>query len=281
VRGVGLSAIVISIGCAAGGETEPPSGLSGQASANPNGSDSGTTQASGDTASTGNDAFESSDTSGDPIDPTSGGSSGCEPAVWYPDKDGDGAGDPNTPVAACDVPPSHVNNGDDCDDDDPEVGPAAVEICDGGDNNCNGLVDEASAANTECGDCTLFEYASHSYAFCYGPTNWSAARTHCMGTFNADLLVIDNAKENAALIAAPLPSAFAEARLFVGLTDQQTRGTFVWVDGTMATFTNWNGGEPSNSSGDEHCVEMFLDSGTWNDKRCGENRSFICEAFVP
>ncbi len=38
---------------------------------------------------------------------------------WYPDRDGDGYGDTNAMVTACDQPASFVGNGTDCDDTDP------------------------------------------------------------------------------------------------------------------------------------------------------------------
>jgi hypothetical protein len=49
--------------------------------------------------------------------------------VWYADSDGDGAGDPEQTVTACEAPDLHVANTDDCDDDDADtyLGSAANE----------------------------------------------------------------------------------------------------------------------------------------------------------
>lgn len=65
---------------------------------------------------------------------------GCiAPAAWYVDADGDGFGDPATVVESCDVLTGHADNGDDCDDTDPDVYPGAVEIEDDGiDQDCDG-----------------------------------------------------------------------------------------------------------------------------------------------
>ena len=62
--------------------------------------------------------------------------------TWYADLDGDGHGDPDSAVEACEQPPDHVESSDDCDDGDPDIHPGAPERCDGVDEDCDGLVDE-------------------------------------------------------------------------------------------------------------------------------------------
>jgi parallel beta-helix repeat protein len=61
---------------------------------------------------------------------------------FYADVDGDGYGDPGATLPACAAPPGYVALGGDCDDLDPAVHPGALEVCDGLDNNCNGVADE-------------------------------------------------------------------------------------------------------------------------------------------
>ena len=68
--------------------------------------------------------------------------SACEASTWYRDVDGDGHGDAAGPFEACEAPAGHVADNDDCDDQDASVSPAAAEVCNGLDDNCDGTVDE-------------------------------------------------------------------------------------------------------------------------------------------
>ena len=61
--------------------------------------------------------------------------------TWYADDDGDGFGDPDATTLACSQPTGDVSNSDDCDDSDSAINPRAREICDGADNDCDGVVD--------------------------------------------------------------------------------------------------------------------------------------------
>jgi hypothetical protein len=63
-----------------------------------------------------------------------------EPLFW--DGDQDGYGDPLSPNVDCPAPAGFVPDGTDCDDDDPDIYPGALERCNGLDDDCDDAVDE-------------------------------------------------------------------------------------------------------------------------------------------
>ena len=68
-------------------------------------------------------------------------SEALDPLTWHMDTDGDGFGDPNTPILACLQPADAVENDDDCDDTNSLVFPFSHEIeipFDGIDQDCDG-----------------------------------------------------------------------------------------------------------------------------------------------
>ena len=71
---------------------------------------------------------------------------------------------------------------------------------------------------------------------------------------------------------------------FIGLTDEATEGTFVWVNGDTSTLAeiNFASGEPNNS-GNEDCVVLnWLGQpfNTANDFQCSENAFALCERIL-
>ncbi len=70
---------------------------------------------------------------------------------WWADDDGDGFGDDLDVTSACDAPDGYVGEDGDCDDDDANVNPDALEICDPNDvdENCNGVADETDPTVTD------------------------------------------------------------------------------------------------------------------------------------
>ncbi len=74
-----------------------------------------------------------------PLD--SGVDEGCDtPTEWFQDDDGDGAGGAVT-LISCQQPSGYVAEGGDCIDSNAAIHPAALEVCDGADNNCDGIID--------------------------------------------------------------------------------------------------------------------------------------------
>ena len=62
---------------------------------------------------------------------------------WYADADGDGYRDPAIVVIACSAPQGfvHPDSPIDCDDTETAIHPGGQEICNGIDDNCDGLID--------------------------------------------------------------------------------------------------------------------------------------------
>ena len=61
---------------------------------------------------------------------------------FYTDADADGYGDPATQVDACVQPPDTITEGADCDDGDADIHTAALEVCNGVDDDCDEAVDD-------------------------------------------------------------------------------------------------------------------------------------------
>ena len=81
--------------------------------------------------------------------------------LWYIDADGDGYGRLSAPLSTCSQPTGYADNAADCDDEDAANDPGNVELCDGQDNDCNGLADFDASAEVDldgdgspgCADC--------------------------------------------------------------------------------------------------------------------------------
>jgi len=101
--------------------------------------------------------------------------------TWYADIDGDGFGDPDAGTVACDAPFRHVGDDSDCSDVSASVNPEADEICDGFDNNCDGVTDtDAIDRSTWFRDRDGDGYGNgDSRATCTAPLGYTSADGDC------------------------------------------------------------------------------------------------------
>ena len=75
--------------------------------------------------------------------------SAVDASVWYADADADSFGDPTQTMNACELPSGYVADNTDCDDTRADSNPNAQEYCDGHDDNCDGVIDEDSAIDSQ------------------------------------------------------------------------------------------------------------------------------------
>ncbi|NXJ75843.1 MBL protein, partial [Trogon melanurus] len=81
-----------------------------------------------------------------------------------------------------------------------------------------------------------------------------------------------NEAENTAVKDLIAPSKQA----YIGISDEQTEGRFMYLNGGAVTYSNWKDGEPNNLK-NEDCA-VIQDSGKWNDVNClSSNVLIICE----
>ena len=108
-------------------------------------------------------------------------------ATSYADADGDGYGDADAPTLSCATPEGAVSNAEDCDDGDAAVSPAATEVCDERDNDCDGAADDddgsldLGSASTwyADGDSDGYGDADVTTQACDTPSGFTASATDC------------------------------------------------------------------------------------------------------
>ncbi|XP_008284332.1 CD209 antigen-like protein C isoform X2 [Stegastes partitus] len=106
--------------------------------------------------------------------------------------------------------------------------------------------------------------------------NWDGSRQDCLRR-DADLVVINSRQEQDFL------AGFAMAA-WVGMTDRQEEGSWIWVDGTPVDKDGllWAPGQPDDAYGGEDCgdlraMEMFVGL---NDFNCSARVRWICEKLL-
>jgi len=196
--------------------------------------------------------------------------------VFYLDADGDGYGDDEQTIEACEQPTGYELTGGDCDDDDEEVKPNAFEDCNGIDDDCNGAIDDDSPC-----PCDVETYDEDTtYMMCVAAASHTVALEYCEG-FGYDLAVIEDQNEQAWF--EETAATYGTFKWWSGITDVSDEGTWTDSSGEQPKYTNWCDGEPDNDNtsdcGDETEENCAVIDATadycWSDRACDCAQYFI------
>jgi hypothetical protein len=124
-----------------------------------------------------------------------------------------------------------------------------------------------------------YAWNGHKYMAYRNELTWLEANRACK-EMGGHLVIIETAEEQNELMKMLRLNGLAKASFWIGATDEAREGTWKWVDGSDATFTNWAPRQPDNGGKkrNQHYVELIAgNDGRWNDLTREETRWYICE----
>ncbi len=136
-------------------------------------------------------ATETCDGVDNDCDGTADESDATDARIWYGDADGDTYGSPTTFLRACTAPTGYVSSATDCNDSDASIHPASTELCGGGDEDCDGLIDDADPSVMgrstfyQDSDADGFGASAHTQSACVQPVGYVSNATDCDDTARA------------------------------------------------------------------------------------------------
>ncbi|KAK2891728.1 hypothetical protein Q8A73_017393 [Channa argus] len=156
------------------------------------------------------------------------------------------------------------------------------------------LQSNISALEGTCGRClpgwSLYNTSCYFFSSVGSSTlkkNWPDSKTDCISR-GARLVVIDNWEEQLNIFEN-LPNTNLNdgpwwgrtGSIWIGLTDGETEGTWVWVNNvTLGDGGYWIQGEPNNHGDNENCgafLKIDDPRKSWFDSNCQDKKEWLCE----
>ncbi|XP_037538826.1 galactose-specific lectin nattectin-like [Nematolebias whitei] len=113
--------------------------------------------------------------------------------------------------------------------------------------------------------------------FRYFPTatSWARAERNCL-SMKAHLASVHNFEEHKEIMRL-INAAGRSSDVWIGGSDAEEEGFWLWSDGSYFQYTHWCSGEPNNYKKNQHCLQThFGGSKCWDDVHCTELRPFVC-----
>ncbi|XP_059210331.1 ladderlectin-like [Centropristis striata] len=114
--------------------------------------------------------------------------------------------------------------------------------------------------------------------FLYVPRaqSWAHAERNCQ-SMGANLASIHQALEQDEIKRMIQDVTHGHPETWIGGSDAEEEGFWLWSDGTPFRFSYWCSREPNNSQGQQHCLQIhYGDNKCWDDKECSDNLPSVC-----
>ncbi|TKS88519.1 Lactose-binding lectin l-2 [Collichthys lucidus] len=130
------------------------------------------------------------------------------------------------------------------------------------------------------GNCPMFWFSFNGRCYKYVSTRltWADAELYCVSQ-KANLVAIHSVEEHNFIKDLIMNFDHNQGYTWIGLSDTQKEGGWMWSDGSAVDFVLWDEAQPDNSNGLEDCVHNNHGKDLkWNDYPCSEKFTFVCEA---
>ncbi|XP_077058631.1 galactose-specific lectin nattectin-like [Siphateles boraxobius] len=139
----------------------------------------------------------------------------------------------------------------------------------------------------DCGVCQggWSSFGCRCFKFFSNPQTWMDAEKTC-SQLNGNLASVHSRAEHDFIHELVISKTeMMTTRTWIGGNDRVQEGDWVWSDGSKMNYQEWGFGEPNNSGGVEHCIDMntkiiirhiLFHHGSWNDDACYKKKPFVC-----
>ncbi|KAK1879916.1 Lactose-binding lectin l-2 [Dissostichus eleginoides] len=138
------------------------------------------------------------------------------------------------------------------------------------------------AVSPQQNSCPMFWtfFNGRCYKYISTRLTWADAELHCVSLGGNLVSIRSQEEEN---FVGSVIKNFDPARgyTWIGLSDTQKEGRWMWSDGCAARFFFWSTGQPDNHRGREDCVGTnYGPVNKWNDFRCSVTIPSVCASRI-
>ena len=109
----------------------------------------------------------------------------------------------------------------------------------------------------------------------YPSASYDDAKSQCES--DGSFLAIPRSQAENDFIA----SLFTYEYIWIGINDIEQEGSFVGVDGSEISWTNWGSGQPNNyNDQDGVLISSNTGEGRWHDNHVSDQFRFVCSIYI-